>query len=815
MKKIYLLMATIILILSGCGGGGGNDAEDNGPPPIAKVGTSVVSFMESPSKDGFSTVVKMTAVQMAEDIRIELANFSVSMVNGCTIDSYTINGSSDTLLRFDAVGEARNVSIDARYSCTSSRSVSARDVQVEYDKWILNEDGSNRRGPYREAVNLGNPDNGEDGEDGGASYRLYPQESVTITNSEEHQRISVALSVTDVNGTHPAVDEKIVANFLQPIYGSLQSYTVTTDESGNAIFDYIPPKNIRGLSDSYISFYREGNPAKTEKTKLVFDPQLEEGAASLYIMPQIVQVSNPGEEQKIKFITVNSKNVGVSAELEIEQLYNGDGNDYGQLSSTHVKTDDSGVGEITYTAPASIANQPARVITVTEIGENLQQNLTFNFFSPEEGVLTYEVEAATPKTIAVDQNGTIVVTIHEKGAPDKLIDAERVRNVTVSIAGFENMLSFSKSTGNEFSYSEENTMSVGIETKTIAGVALVQIDATVFNGKEDVHIETVAPLTIMSGPISSLSLVYVKTIPDNDKGLYKDIYTVHAVDKYANHANAGDKIHPTLISGGTGTDSTEAATIMPDGTDSGGIENSGGTTLFVDSVRKPFSNLDPDRDRLVVLASVSHSSKEYMGHWSIDSIDSSESLALKEVYYGKKVNTGLKYVIGDEDRLLNSNVATADVVGSADNPNYVIDDNGTAQIEVVYDPALVGHTYTIAVNSYTSDSRSGAAIINNFRGRGYSCDDVTVPADGGSYDALLGIAILNPNEGTVWLDNVDIVPRSITVEPKKQCSIDIGNSDLHVVSGRIRVRVNTVAGDKDSCTIHWIPGNGSIFMEYF
>ena len=809
------MAALFVLVLNGCGGGGGNDADDNGPPPTAKVGTSVVSFTESPSKDGFSTVVKMTAVQMAEDVRIELDNFSVSMVNGCTIDSYTINGSSDTLLHFDAVGEARNVSIDAKYSCTSSRSVSARDVQVEYDKWILNEDGSNRRGPYREAVNLGNPDDGDGGEDGGASYRLYPQESVTITNSEEHQRISVALSVTDVNGTHPAVDEKIVANFLQPIYGSLQSYTVTTDTSGIAVFDYIPPKNIIGLSDAYISFYREGNPAKTEKTRLVFDPQLEEGAASLYIMPQTVQVSNPGEEQKIKFITVNSKNVGVSAELEIEQLYNGDGNDYGQLSSTHVKTDASGVGEVTYTAPASIANQPARVITVTEIGENLQQNLTFNFFSPEEGVLTYEVEAATPKTIAVDQNGTIVVTIHEKGAPDKLIDAERVRNVTVSIAGFENMLSFSKSTGNEFSYSEENTMSVGIETKTIAGVALVQIDATVFNGKEDVHIETVAPLTIMSGPISSLSLVYVETVSDEEKGLYKDIYTVHAVDKYANHANAGDKIHPSLISGGTGTDSSEAATIMPDGTDSGAIESSGGVTLFSDALRKPFSGLDPDRDRLVVLASASHSSKEYMGHWSIDSINSSESLTLKESYYGEKVDSGLKYIVGDEDRLLNSNVATADVVGSADNPNYIIDGNGTAQIEVVYDPALVGHTYTIAVNSYSSEGRSGAAVINNFKGNGYRSEDVEIAADGGSHDVGLALAIVNPNGGTVWLDNVDIVPQSIIADPKKQCFIDTANSDLHVRSGHIRVRVNTVVGDSDTCTIHWNPGNSSIYMEYF
>ena len=82
MKKIYLLMATIILILSGCGGGGGNDAEDNGPPPTAKIDTSVVSFENDSSGNEFSAIVKMTAAQMAQDIKIELDGLSLSLNNG-------------------------------------------------------------------------------------------------------------------------------------------------------------------------------------------------------------------------------------------------------------------------------------------------------------------------------------------------------------------------------------------------------------------------------------------------------------------------------------------------------------------------------------------------------------------------------------------------------------------------------------------------------------------------------------------------------------------------------------------------------------
>jgi|GEM_PF-3568563 hypothetical protein len=814
MKKIYLLMATIILILSGCGGGGGNDAEDNGPPPTAKIDTSVVSFENDSSGNEFSAIVKMTAAQMAQDIKIELDGLSLSLNNGCTVDSYTIENVSGEDLRFEAVGESHNININAKYSCPGSKRVISTAVELSYDKWILNGNNSERRGPYKEVVNLAQT--GASGDTQSASsYKLYAQESLTVKSSQEHYQISVALSVTDINGTHPAVGEKIVASFIQPLYGSLQSYSVTTDESGMATFTYVPPKEMKGLSESLITFYKEGEPSNMSETKLIFEPQLDKGVANLYIMPQNIQVSKAGEEQKIKFITVNSENVGISAEVEVEQLFNGDGNDYGEFSTTTIKTNDSGIGELTYKAPDSIDNQPTRVITATEKQSNIQKEMTFNFFSTGDGVATYEIEASAPKTIAVEQEGVILVSIHEKGAPDKLIDSERVKNVTVDISGFKNMLSFTKVDDNKFSYSQENVMSIGIKTKTIAGVALVQIEATIFNGKEDVKLKTAAPLTIMSGPISSLSLVYVKTIPDEQKGLFKDIYTVHAVDKYANHANKGDKIHPSLISGGTEGNSTEAATIMPDGADTGAIEHSGGVSTFTDSTRKPFGNLNPARDRVIVLASNSHSGKEYMGHWSIEDISSSESLTLKETYYGSKIKTGLKYVVGDEDRLLNGNVATADVVGSADNPDYTIDDNGTAQIEVVYDPAFVGHTYTIAVNSYTSKSRSGAAIINNFRGNGYVCNDVTVPANGDTQDAVLAIAILNPNGGTVWLDNVDITAQSLSAEPKKQCSIDFDNSNLHVKSGHVLVKVNTTAGTSDTCTIHWAAGNGSILMEYY
>ena len=816
MKKFALLIvSTLLLILSGCGGGGG-DADGNRPVPVTNITTSVVSFETSGNR--FHSLLNMSAEKLPKDVSVKLNNFSVNLLNGCSVSNVTFNGMSDTTIEFKSVGETQTVTLDGDFDCPSPTDIYSKDVQMNYDKWILNSDGSSERGPFPVSVNLGNPDNGNGGGEG--TYKLYPDETLTVQKSEETYNINVAVSVTDVNGTHPAVDTKVSANFLQPIFGSLESYTATTDKDGIAKFVYHSPKNIQNLSDTYISFYRYDNPNKTEKTQLVFDPQLEDGVARMYLMPQSVQVSTPNAEQNITIITVNSRNVGVSAPVELEQLINGDGNDYGKFSTTQIQTDATGVGRVVYTAPDSISGQPTRTITVTEKNNNIQEQLTFNYLAPEQGVTSYEIEVDTPKTIAVDQNGSIAIVIHEKDNSNKLIPDENVKNVKISIADYESMLSFSNISGSTYSYSGEATKSVGITTKTIAGVAILQVDATVFNGKEDVNINSVVPVTIMSGPISSISLNYISTKTDDiENGLFYDYYNVHAVDKYANPANPGDKFHPTLICGGNLNNAKSSGTIIPGDPEKGNavISSENGSTLFKDSVSKPFGAVDLTRDRLIVLPSVQASKKDYIGGWSISEVNSNESMTLKDEYYAAKA-TGLRYVIGDEDRLLNTEVHVAHVEADDGSNNYTIGENGTAKIRITYDPTLVGHTYSLAVTSYGDRERTGTAIKDNFKGNGYKSGTSAAVPNGGSVTIGYVIGIVTPTGATVWLDNVDLVPSSFVAEPKDKCSIDVANSNFHIDRGTVSLTIS--ASDPGStdpsidCKVSWIDNNSGIFYEY-
>ncbi len=820
MKKFALLIvSTLLLILSGCGGGGG-DADGNRPVPVTNVTTSVVSFETSGNR--FHSLLNMSAEKLPKDVKVKLNNFSVNLLNGCSVSNVTFNGMSDTTLEFNSVGETHTVTMDGDFNCPSPTDIYSKDVQMNYDKWIMNSDGSSERGPFPVSVNLGNPDPGEGSGEG--TYKLYPDEKLTVQKSEMTYNINVAVSVTDVNGTHPATDTKVSANFLQPMFGSLENYTVTTNSDGIAKFIYHSPKNIQNLSDTYISFYRYDNPNKTEKTQLVFDPQLEDGVARMYLMPQSVQVSTPNAEQNITIITVNSRNVGVSAPVELEQLINGDGNDYGKFSTTQIQTDATGIGTVVYTAPDSISGQPSRTITVTEKNNNIQKQLTFNYLAPEQGVTSYQITVDTPKTIAVEQNGSIAIVIHEKDNPNKLIPDENVKNVTISIEGYEKMLSFTNGSGNTYSYAEEATKSVGVTTKTIAGVAIMEVEATIYNGKEDVKITSTVPLTIMSGPISSISLNYISTkTDDTENSLFYDYYNVHAVDKYANPANPGDKFYPTIICGGNMDNSKAAGTIIPTDPEKGNatISTANSATVFTDSLNKPFNKVDLTRDRLIVLPSVQASKKDYIGGWSIADVNSNESLTLKEEYYAAQT-TGLRYIVGDEDRLLNTEVHVAHVEADDGSSDYTIGENGTAKIRVTYDPTLVGHTYSIAVTSYGDKERTGTAIRDNFKGKdadnGYvSGAKVSVP-NGGSTDIVYTIAIVTPTGATVWLDNVDLVPSSFTVDPITKCSIDFANSNFHIDRGGVELRIS--ANDPEStdptieCTVSWVNNNSGIYYEY-
>jgi hypothetical protein len=608
----------------------------------------------------------------------------------------------------------------------------------------------------------------------------------------------------------PAVGEIVVAEFLNPIYGTLDQYEITVPANGLVAFNYTSPDRVLGLTEANITFYKKDDFSTLKKTMLKFPASLASEVARLYIVPQVVRVTEDGASQEIKFITVNTDNVGIAAQLQLTQLENGDGNDYGSFDQTQVLTNLSGEGSVIYTAPDIIANQPDRNVTVTVMNNGLEENMTFQYIAAN-AIEVYEISVTLPSTLSVDGNENITVSIHETGNPSLLIDPENVLDVNVSVARFANMIELPANSPSleRYNYNNSDVEPVLVHAKTISGVVIIDVNATVFDGENNVTITKSVPLTIMSGPIASLSKVYERT--DISGALFNDHLTIHAVDKYGNPANSGNQIHPSLICGGAEANASDATSLLYyDGQITAGTSN----TIFRDTTNTPFANTIPSEERVMILPWNSAYSKDYLGGWTIEQKANNQRLDLSEEYYGDNTHD-IWYITGDQDRLLNNNIATAHIVADTGYESYKTDENGIVKVVVVYDPVLVGHTYALSAVSYNNQTRSGTSGKETFRGNGYIYDFSLnpVPLDGNTHNTVLSIAISPTGE---WLDNVYITPSSISFS-STDCQLD-SSTDLHVQQGHVTLVVNTTVpadpNDPTECTVDWAGSNGSIYYEY-
>jgi len=663
-------------------------------------------------------------------------------------------------------------------------------------------------------------------EEGDIVYQIMPQEELTVDSSDTGYEIRVALEKRLPNGSkRPVVGETILADFVQPANGSLAKYEVQTGEDGLAIFNYRSPSTIFGGSSFDIVFHRKLDENVTGSTKVSFvNNQEDRSVEHLYIVPETVQVTDADAEQEIKVYTTDAKNIGISSTVIVEQLVNGDGNDYGEMETTVVSTDSSGIGVLKYKAPSAISNQPDRTVKVVVDGSDIESDLTFKYISPSEGVVPYELNASLSSTLRVDSEGTISIKIHEVGNPDNIIPDERVKNVDVSVEDFSNMLNLpAAQDGMNYNYDNAGAQSVTLETRTIAGVALVEITATVFDGDKDITLKTTLPVTILSGPVATLSMFYTGTVSASDTpdGLFRDLFTIHAVDKYGNIANEGVQIHPSLICGGNVGHVRDAISIHEL---NGTIQTlDTGVTRFKDTTSRPFADTETT-ERLVVLPWVNGSSNQYIGDWTIAKVNNNRSVNLDEDYYGDYKDE-LKYVVGDESRLLNDKIVTAHVEADENYPDYKTDKNGVVKVVVKYDPLLVGHTYTIAANSYDEGTRAGVAIIDYFRGVGYNYSfspSNSIEKDGNRHSVVITVHILPVGSGT--LDRVNLNPYSFFFfdengNPDSSCDLNLTESNLTLDRGHAKLVVDTVDENKSTCRIQWggdpsTGSNGGLVAEY-
>ena len=633
-------------------------------------------------------------------------------------------------------------------------------------------------------------------------YVIYPDENITVTNIAQSHEINVSLAMIDENNVStPAEGKMIVAEFLMPIYGNIGVYKSMVRSDGGATFTYTSPSRIADINDTNITFYFEEDKKVIGRTKLLFRTQQISTVEHLYIAPSAITITTENEEKTITIITTNSDNVGVKASIQIEEPYDGN-DDYGSFTpSGKLETDDTGKLVVVYKAPSSVSGISERNITVTEMSKGLTQELNINYNKATGLGIDYEITATTKPSLEVDTEEYITIVIHERGNKDATIPDGQVYEVNLT-SRFANMLTFDGNT--TAAYDSYATQSVALNTGTLSGSAIIEISANIDNGEQNVTITKLVPVVIQSGPVASMSLVYSGSQLNGETGLYENMYTIHAVDKYNNPANEGITLHPSIING-----------LKVIG-DDGKISIDSPTKL--ESVGK-FGSVNSD-DLVAIVPNSLRTDPIYLGNWSVVTKVDANELTLAEVYDGA-IASSLSYVIGNSNRYIDGyGIATADI--KATNNNYVTDKNGNALFTVTYDPILAGHTVTISANAY-DDTRTGVSSVEALRDcEGYTSTIVKIPNDGNNSDdnnnRIVNLT-LSIGAGREPLAGLDIVPASI-ISNDSSCILDENNATNDTIktnqNGEITVVFKTgqSSSTNTECTIQWSAQASGIYKEY-
>ncbi|MFK5976329.1 MAG: hypothetical protein QM493_07470, partial [Sulfurovum sp.] len=521
---------------------------------------------------------------------------------------------------------------------------------------------------------------------------------INITLPEEFKVVSVY--VND-NNNRPAKDITVSIDYFNQVLGVMDKYSGITDINGHIDFNYVAPSNIDSLdgNTSHFDMYLNADTSIRESVNLSFSKSVTLiEVADIYINPSTLKVIQANEVKKVKITAVDVKNFGVSTKFKIQNPAL-TSTDYGSFDVNEFTTDSLGNFEVTYTAPADIGGLADRNISIIELETNIERILTLTFQQPNSQEILYDLNLSVDNKIEVDGTGTFGITIRESGNPDTYIDKINVIDVNASME-FPTMLSFA-SNAPTINYSGKSANSYKVYAKQFSGVAIINVSATIFDGVNNVTLTQRFPVVILSGALSSMSMFHSRNSFDVNTGLYKDYYTIHAVDKYGNPIQSGTALHPSLINNVKAEGHTGSIT----------------PSIFTDTnANFNNSNIVDTEDRIIILPSSSSTSKYAIGDWSINT-HTNTTLSLAELYGDVNIPAGLSYVVGNENGFAQDKIAIADISG--ENNVYLTDSQGNAEFVVTYDPALKGEIYYLAANGGSEGKRIGTALKSSFYYGGY------------------------------------------------------------------------------------------------
>ena len=542
----------------------------------------------------------------------------------------------------------------------------------------------------------------------GYTLTILPKD-FNISLPEEEKIIDVYLSDSM---KRPASNEVVYIDYFSGTEGTMNKYEAKTDSNGHVAFTYKAPKIL--IDNSKFSFTVKLNGTNITDGNVTVGVQKDTSGllSKLIILPSSIKVLKAGATTRMQILTLDENNVGVPSVLTIEQP-NADGINYGSFSTLQVTTNADGIADINYTAPANIdtlaENNITKSVVIRDVKTLKEANLTISYEkSLNLNKDVYDIGLAQNSDVAIDDSGDFVVSIFKKGLPTNLIDSENVLDVNISATAYTSMVYFNENDQNisSISYSKKAQQGFALFAKKTAGVVVLNIVAKVGDANHVTLIKKSFPVVINSGEMSTMSMFLAKSELDTNLNIYKDYYTIHAVDKYGNPVKSGTVIHPTLINGikVVSTDSNGTGELSADN-----------NALFTDNT-KNFSEIK-ESDRMIVLPSEDVTDKSFLGNWDINSVDSNHILTLFDKL-DKNSSANLRYVIGNETRTVTSNGTTSLAVANiqAIDGKYETDNAGNLQFIVSYDPALKGEKIYLAANGQTSSGKVGIAreaILHN------------------------------------------------------------------------------------------------------
>jgi hypothetical protein len=587
------------------------------------------------------------------------------------------------------------------------------------------------------------------------------------------------------------------------LYSYEINYTSCSDVSGLVLngtetASYVDT-DIKSISDTFTLNIGESLNTYVTEFENNLTNELNSTVSKIILNPSELKVVS-GLTQQIKILTVDSNNKPVSTTLSINLPIDSNNKLYGTFDKYTVTTDDKGEAVITYTAPDSLIGLESEYDVKIQSMDNpniqtyLKLDIQNEASDNSSTVNTYVLSVIKPDKFTVSTNGNIVVNIVENGNENVYIDNDNVLDVNISSTN--NLVFFDPDlTKTTYEYNASSSKTIEVYTSKYSGLDVLKISALVQDGDKKVVITQEVPITVESGPISSISISYVSSSYDADLGLYTDIYSVHAVDKYSNPAKPGSQIVVGAIV--SNKENGSYGKISYDGTE----------TLFNDETGKTFDNVEA-QDSLAILSSDSRTDGSYLGGWIINSISADKkTLDLVGDYNGSAVDL-LKYVIGNEKRAdeCTGGVAVADF--DHEDKTYQIGDDGTTLLKLRYDRYLIGKTITIYANSY-QDKRVGIAMKRILYGNGVNADTKTCDATEATSNVTcdLKITLSLPDGNGFTMQNTRIGGFDIECQ---NGGYKINSETLTTdCNGMVEISITVDAGA--SCSVTW---DKSIVYEY-